>query len=259
MRTRSPAPRAVHIVAATCVFALTALSLTSCKGRADDDAAATSADTAAPPAATMAPAGDTAASVAAPTPEAVPAATPPAAKPAAEKPPAAKPPAAKTAAAEPASVPAPKPAKVYPPFDPNASASAIGVSVYPKEGQSIEQQHGEENECFAWAKTNTGIDPTAPAPAQAAGAPVPKGGAVRGAAKGAVAGVAIGAIAGDAGKGAAIGATAGAIGGRRARKSASAQAEVAGEKQAAASQNAKLGELKKSMSVCLEGRGYSAK
>jgi hypothetical protein len=258
MRTRSPAPRAVHIVAATCVFALTALSLTSCKGRADDDAAAPSADTAAPPAATMAPAGDTAASVAAPTPEAVPAATPPAAKPAAEKPPAAKPPAAKTAAAEPASVPAPKPAKVYPPFDPNASASAIGVSVYPKEGQSIEQQHGEENECFAWAKTNTGIDPNAPAEAAVA-APAPQGGAVRGAARGAAAGVAIGAIAGDAGKGAAIGATAGAIGGRRNQKATARAAESGAQQQAAASEQQRQKQFADGFTACMGGRGYSVK
>ena len=86
--------------------------------------------------------------------------------------------------------------------------------VYPKKGQPIEQQHGEENECFAWAKTNTGIDPHA-AVAPAAVADVPAGGTAKGAAKGAVAGVAIGAIAGDAGKGAAIGAVAGGAAGRR--------------------------------------------
>ena len=146
-------------------------------------------------------------------------------------------------------------------------AKQLGLSVYPSKQQSAEQQATDERECLEWAQQQTGLNLNAPAPNADSAAKATKastdsatrGAAVGGAARGAVAGVAIGAIAGDAGKGAAIGATAGAIGGRRARKSASAQAEVAGEKQAAASQNAKLGELKKSMSVCLEGRGYSAK
>jgi hypothetical protein len=200
MRTRPRAPRAVHFVALTCAFALAALSVTACKGRSDAGEVALT-DTAAPPAATVAPAGDTAQPGAAPT--------------------AAKPSAAEPAAAKPADAPAPPPAKTYPPFDPKASASTIGVFVYPKKDQPIEQQHFDENECFAWAKTNTGIDPTVPAAAQAAAAPVPKGGAVKGAAKGAVAGVAIGAAAGDAGKGAAIGAAAGGVAGRRADRKGS--------------------------------------
>ena len=62
-------------------------------------------------------------------------------------------------AAQATKAPAATPAKTYPPFDAKASASAIGVMVYPKNGQPIEQQQAEENECFAWAKTNTGIDP----------------------------------------------------------------------------------------------------
>ena len=137
-------------------------------------------------------------------------------------------------------------------------AKQLGLSVYPSKQQSAEQQATDERECLEWAQQQTGLNLNTPAPNADSAAKATKA-STDSATRGAVAGVAIGAIAGDAGKGAAIGATAGAIGGRRARKSASAQAEVAGEKQAAASQNAKLGELKKSMSVCLEGRGYSAK
>jgi hypothetical protein len=146
-------------------------------------------------------------------------------------------------------------------------AQQLGLLVYPAKEQSAEQQATDERECSEWAQQQTGLTVDAPAPsADSAGKATraktdsaTAGAAVVGATRGAVAGVAIGAIAGDAGKGAAIGATAGAIAGRRARKAASAQAEAAGQHQAAASQDAKLGELKKAMAACLEGRGYTAK
>ena len=245
MRTQPRAPRAVHIVALTCAFALAALSVTACKGRSDAGEVALT-DTAAPPAATVAPAGDTVQPVAAPT----------AANPAATKP-AAKPSAAEPAAAKPADAPAPPPAKTYPPFDPKASASTIGVFVYPKKEQPIEQQHFDENECFAWAKTNTGIDPTVPAAAQAAAAPVPKGGAVKGAAKGAVAGVAIGAAAGDAGKGAAIGAAAGGVAGRRGQKQTEKAAATDAQQQATSAEAQRQKKFADGFSVCMDGRNYS--
>jgi hypothetical protein len=252
MSTRSSAPRAAHIVAVACAFALTALSLSGCKGRSDASAGAALTDTAAP-AATMAPAGDTTTTVSAGT-----VASPEAAKSAAPKPAAAKPAAAKTAAAEPASAPAPPPPKTYPPFDPKASGSAIGVVVYPKNGQPIEQQHFEENECFAWAKTNTGIDPYAPVGAATAPPPA-QGGAVKGAAKGAVAGVAIGAIAGDAGKGAAIGAAAGGMAGRRNQKVNNQTAANDAQAQAAAAADQSKKKFADGFTACLDGKGYSAK
>src|SRR5688500_2458348 len=138
MRTRLHRPRGV----VTCLVALTALALSACKGRSDEVSAGAVADTAA---ATVAPAGDTAATAATAAPAQPAAATPEPVKPAPDQP------AAKPAAAELASAPPPPAPKVYPPFDAKASASAIGVMVYPKNGQPIEQQHGEENECFAWA------------------------------------------------------------------------------------------------------------
>jgi len=244
----------VHIVALTCAFALAAVSLTACKGKSDAGEVALT-DTAAPPAATVAPAGDTAQPVALPTP-AMPTATP-TAKPSAK--PAAKPSTAEPAAAKPADAPAPPPAKTYPPFDPKASASTIGVFVYPKKEQTIEQQHFDENECFAWAKTNTGIDPTVPAAAQAAAAPVPKGGAAKGAAKGAVAGVAIGAAAGDAGKGAAIGAAAGGVAGRRGQKQTEKAAATGAQQQAASAEAERQKKFADGFTVCMDGRGYSVK
>ncbi len=240
MRTRPLALRMAHIAALTCAFA--AASVTACKGRRDAGAVAQT-DTATPPAATVAPAGDTAPPVAVPT----------AAKPTAK--PTAKPGAAEPAAAKPAD--APPPPKTYPPFDPKASASTIGVFVYPKKEQPIEQQHFDENECFAWAKTNTGIDPTVPAAAQAAAAPVPKGGAVKGAAKGAVAGVAIGAAAGDAGKGAAIGAAAGGVAGRRGQKQTEKAAATDAQQQAASAEAQRQKKFADGFGVCMDGRNYS--
>jgi len=127
MRTRPPSPRAVRIVALTCAFACTSLSLIACKAKSDAGEVALT-DTAASAAATVVPTGDTAQPVAAPS----------APEPAAAKPAAAKPSAAEPAAAKPADAPAPPPVKTYPPFDPKASASTIGVIVYPKKEQTIE-------------------------------------------------------------------------------------------------------------------------
>ena len=101
------------------------------------------------------------------------------------------------------------------PAAPEAAAppkpATLGLFVYPGSGQDAAQQGKDENECYGWARQQTGIDPTAPA-AAAATPEVPKGGTVKGAAGGAVVGTAIGAIAGDTGEGAAIGAVAGAAG-----------------------------------------------
>jgi len=249
MRTQLDTPRTARGTIFR-VVALTALSLAACKGKSDETSAGAVAltDTAAAAPAATAPAGDTAVTPAPPA-----AATPAAAKAAAPKP------EAKAAAAEPASTPPPPPPKVYPPFNPNASAATIGVMVYPKKGQPIEQQQAEENECFAWAKTNTGIDPNAPPPAAVAPAEVAKGGTVKGAAKGAVAGVAIGAIAGDAGKGAAIGAAAGGMAGRRGQKKTEQAAVTNAEAQTAAAADAAKKKFADGFGVCMDGKGYSVK
>ena len=239
MSTRPSAPRVAHIVVVTCTFALTALSLSGCKGRSEASAGGALADTTAP-AATVVPAGDTATMVSAGT-----VASPEAAKPAAPKPATAKPAAAKPAAAEPASAPPPPPPKTYPPFDPKASGSAIGVVVYPKNGQPIEQQHFDENECFVWAKTNTGIDPYAPV-GTASAPPPAQGGAAKGAAKGAVAGVAIGAAAGG-------------VAGRRNQKANNQAAANDAQAQAAAAAEQSKKKFADGFTTCLDGKGYSAK
>jgi len=165
--------------------------------------------------------------------------------------------AASFAAQDPAPTPAaaPKPA-------------SLGFFVYPGSGQDAAKQGQDESECYAWARQQTGIDPTA-APTQAAAAEAPKGGAVKGAARGAARGAAVGAVSDerhvgdegslDAGEGAAAGAVAGAARGRQAQKKAEKQAEGQA-KQAAATQDAQAKEtFKKAWGACLEGRGYSVK
>jgi hypothetical protein len=146
--------------------------------------------------------------------------------------------------------------------------ATLGLAVYPGSGQDATQQGKDEGECYAWAKQQTGIDPTA-APAPAAAADAPKGGAVKGAARGAARGAAVGAIGEDdrvrdegnldAGEGAAAGAVAGAARGRRAQRKAGKQAEAQAQQAAQAQDAAAKDTFKKAWGACLEGRGYSVK
>jgi hypothetical protein len=146
--------------------------------------------------------------------------------------------------------------------------ATLGLAVYPGSGQDATQQGKDEGECYAWARQQTGIDPTvATAPAPAAEAP--KGGAVKGAARGAAKGAAVGAVSDerhvgdegslDAGEGAAAGAAAGAVRGRRAQKKAGKQAEAQAQQAAQAQDAAAKDTFKKAWGACLEGRGYSVK
>src|SRR5262249_23316524 len=151
--------------------------------------------------------------------------------------------------------PAPPAAPQNPPAAPQAAPKpqTLNLFVYPGSGQDAAKQSQDENECYSWARQQTGIDPTAtPAPA----APVEKQ------RRGAAGGAAVGAIGdGDdgAGDGAAIGATAGAVRGRRQQKKANKQAE-AQAKETAQTQDAQTKEtFKKAWGACLEGRGYSVK
>ncbi len=148
-------------------------------------------------------------------------------------------------------------AQTAPPANQSPS-SRLGVFPYPKNNQSAEQQQKDENECYGWAKQQTGIDPAAPPPA-APEAKQAKGGGAKGAAGGAAGGAAIGAIAGDAGKGAAIGATAGAVHGRRQQKKANKQAEKQSQAAAGQQQQQTLDTFKKAFGGCMDGRGYSIK
>ncbi len=76
---------------------------------------------------------------------------------------------------------------------PPPKPATLGLFVYPGSGQDAAKQNQDENECYLWARGQTGIDPTA-APTQAAPPDAPKGGAVKGAARGAAKGAAVGAV-----------------------------------------------------------------
>jgi hypothetical protein len=143
----------------------------------------------------------------------------------------------------------------------------LGLVVFPAKGQSKDQQAADENDCYDWAVTNTGVDPakvtvntdSAAAAGKAKGDSAAQGAGARGAARGAAGGAIVGGIAGDAGTGAGIGAVTGLAAGRRAKKQAQKQGEQQGVTQANAEAAGKIDAFKKGMSACLEGKGYTVK
>jgi Glycine-zipper domain len=169
------------------------------------------------------------------------------------------------APAPPAMPPAPARAPLPPATAPSSPSlsSSLGVHVYPAKGQGAATLSADENNCFEWAKGNTGIDPlgvmqAAPTTSVPPAGPG-SGAAVRGGARGAAGGAVIGAIAGDAGQGAAIGAVTGAVVGgarRRQQQQAAAQQQQQEVQQSVAQQK---DTFNKSYSACMEGKGYAVK
>ncbi|HEY4050216.1 MAG TPA: hypothetical protein VGM27_25415 [Acidobacteriaceae bacterium] len=136
-------------------------------------------------------------------------------------------------------------------------ASTVGLYVYPKNHQSANQQLTDESQCYTDAKSQTGFDPNAAAPATATKAQSEKGGdksMAQGAARGAVIS---GATGGDPAAGARRGAIIGGIKSKRKQKQETAQAD----KQADAdkTQQQQLDNFKRSLSSCLDSRNYSVK
>lgn len=128
---------------------------------------------------------------------------------------------------------------------------------YPARGQSQEQQNQDHSACSAWAREQTGVDPTQLSESTlSASQPSPQGGVLRGAAGGAALGAVGGAIGGNAGEGAAIGAGVGALTGlfRRARSEEQAQQANA---QANAQEQRQLQLYYQAWTACMEGRGYT--
>ncbi|HTH61243.1 MAG TPA: YMGG-like glycine zipper-containing protein [Paraburkholderia sp.] len=138
-----------------------------------------------------------------------------------------------------------------------ASIAQATPVFYPAKGQSADKQEADKGQCYAWAKSNTGIDPTqlSNAPPPPSGPAVGGGERVQGAARGAAGGAVIGAIAGDAGKGAAIGAVGGTVvGGSRARRNQrAAQANSQAQTQGA------MDTFNRAFAACMEGRGYTVR
>jgi len=146
-------------------------------------------------------------------------------------------------------------------------AASVGLHVFPAKSQTPEQQKKDEQECYTWAKEQSGIDPAAvkanpDSAAKAAAArtdSAAKGAAVKGAAKGAVGGAVVGGIVGDAGAGAGVGAVAGAAKGRQAKKQAGKAAEQQAVEQTNAAAGQQMDSFKKAMTACVEGKGYTVK
>ncbi len=142
---------------------------------------------------------------------------------------------------------------------PPSPAASVGLFVYPQKQQSAARQSQDETQCYASARQQSGVDPTAPPPPAQNANTQAKGAGARGAARGAAGGAAIGAIAGDAGTGAAAGATAGAMRGRREKKKAEKSAEQQAQAAAQQQQGQRLDAFRRAMSACLDARGYSVK
>src|SRR6266850_4566978 len=125
-------------------------------------------------------------------------------------------------------------------------ATADGTFVYPQKGQTADQQNKDSQECYGWAKAQSGVDPGAPPPSPRPGQHAR--GTAGGAARGAGVGAAAGAIAGDAGKGAGVGAVLGGVRGRR-QSTAAQQAQQQGTRSA----------YDRAFAACLEGRGHTVR
>jgi hypothetical protein len=179
--------------------------------------------------------------------------------PATAAPPAAAPPAAPAAAPPPAAGAAPAAAPAAPAGQ-DAAASLLKVYVFPANSQTPDVQAKDSNDCYAWAKQQTGVDPTNPTvPAKADTSQAGKGAAVKGAAKGALVGAAVGSASGDADTGAGVGAAAGAVGGIKKKKGAQQKAEAQAAQQQQAAVDEQIGSFKKAYTACMEGKKYTVK
>src|SRR5580704_5289539 len=139
-------------------------------------------------------------------------------------------------------------------------ASTVGLYVYPKNHQSATQQLTDESQCYSNAKTQTGYDPNTTTTAAAPKKQDPKGGDDHDMAKGAARGAIIsGATGGDAAAGARRGAIIGGIKEKRKQKQETEQDQKQADAAKTATTPQPLDNFKRSMSACLDARGYSVK
>jgi len=135
-------------------------------------------------------------------------------------------------------------------------ASTVGLYVYPKTHQTSTQQLTDESQCYSDAKTQTGYDPNA---TTTAAKPQDKKSTEKPVAKGAMRGAVIsGATGGDPAAGARRGAMLGSIKEKRQEKQKTEQEQKQADATKTASQQS-LDNFKRSMSACLDARGYSVK
>ncbi|MEZ5559770.1 MAG: glycine zipper domain-containing protein [Pseudomonadales bacterium] len=142
-----------------------------------------------------------------------------------------------------------------------SGARAQEMVIYPKQGQSPEQQEKDRFECYRFGRDTTGFDPmalptaTAPRPEQTG----PSAG--QRAVRGAVVGGAVGAITGNsskakkyAGAGAATGAL---VGGMKSADTKRAQEQWEREQQAQYAQ--RRNHYNRAFAACMEGREYTVR
>jgi hypothetical protein len=134
-------------------------------------------------------------------------------------------------------------------------ASTVGLYVYPRNHQTSTQELTDESQCYSNAKKQTGYDPNAtttaakPDDKKSGDKPVAKG-AMRGA-------VVSGATGGDPAVGARRGALLGSIKEKRQEKKTEQEQQQANAAKTASQQS--LDNFKRSLSACLDSRGYSVK
>jgi hypothetical protein len=139
-------------------------------------------------------------------------------------------------------------------------ASTVGLYVYPKNSQSATKQLTDESQCYSNAKTQTGYDPNTTTTAAAPKKQDPKSGDDHDVAKGAARGEVIsGATGGDAAAGARRGAIIGSIKEKRKSKQETEQAQKQADAAKTTTTAQPIDNFKRSMSACLDARGYSAK
>jgi hypothetical protein len=151
----------------------------------------------------------------------------------------------------------------------DASSRATQVYVYPAKNQSAEQLDRDRYECYLWAVTQSGFDPSQPSLAphqrvEVVAAPAAGADTVAGA----IAGAVIGAAVSDprhTGTGAAVGAV---IGGVLGSASDAARAQDARQVQRRMDQREaerlarieqQSSDYRRALTACLEGRGYTVK
>ena len=128
--------------------------------------------------------------------------------------------------------------------------------IYPSQGQSLDQQAGDEAACRSWSQQQTGFNP-ARGPVYYGGSGSSGGEVIRGAAGGAALGAIGGAISGGkAGKGAKIGAGVGAVAGLL-RKGRKKRAKQQAQQQAVDRYNRQLAGYNRAFGACMQGRGYA--
>jgi hypothetical protein len=138
-------------------------------------------------------------------------------------------------------------------------ASTVGLYVYPRNNQTGVQQLTDEGQCYSSAKTQTGFDPNGSSPAATTSTPSQPKQGDHTVGKDAARGAAIsGAAGGDPAMGARRGAMIGEAKKKREEKQEAAQ-ETKTTDAAKSQQQQSMDGFKRSMSACLDARGYSVK